>query len=76
MCVDSALTHDTPTPVDVGVPLITGKCICSGTIDFSLAASPANDSAIEITVYAWLDGTALTQSGATKTAGFTLNFNA
>ena len=30
-------THDTPTPVDVGVPLITGKCICSGTIDFSLA---------------------------------------
>ncbi|MBR5861732.1 MAG: restriction endonuclease subunit S [Bacteroidales bacterium] len=30
-------THDTPTPVDVGVPLITGKCIFSGTIDFSLA---------------------------------------
>lgn len=30
-------THDTPKPVDIGVPLITGKCISSGFIDFNAA---------------------------------------
>lgn len=27
-------THDTPKPVDVGVPLVTGRCISSGFVDF------------------------------------------
>lgn len=30
-------THDTPKPVEVGIPLITGRCISSGFIDFSVA---------------------------------------
>jgi len=30
-------THDTPKPVDVGVPLVTGKCISSGFVDFDAA---------------------------------------
>lgn len=30
-------THDTPKPVNEGVPLITGRCISSGFIDFSVA---------------------------------------
>lgn len=30
-------THDTPKPVDVGVPLVTGRCISSGFIDFDAA---------------------------------------
>ena len=30
-------THDTPKPVYAGVPLITGRCISSGFIDFSVA---------------------------------------
>lgn len=30
-------THDTPKPVDVGVPLVTGRCISLGFIDFSVA---------------------------------------
>ena len=30
-------THDTPKPVDVGVPLITGKCIENGIINFGVA---------------------------------------
>ena len=30
-------THDTPTPVEIGVPLVTGKCISSGRIDFTVA---------------------------------------
>lgn len=30
-------THDTPKPVDVGVPLVTGKCISSGFVDFNAA---------------------------------------
>ena len=32
-------THDTPKPVDDGVPLITGKCISNGFIDFNEAYS-------------------------------------
>ena len=27
-------THDTPKPVDIGVPLVTGRCISSGFVDF------------------------------------------
>ena len=30
-------THDTPKPVDVGVPLVTGRCISSGFVDFDAA---------------------------------------
>ena len=30
-------THDTPKPVDVGVPLVTGRCISSGFVDFNAA---------------------------------------
>jgi len=30
-------THDTPKPVDVGVPLVTGRCISSGFVDFDVA---------------------------------------
>lgn len=30
-------THDTPKPVDVGVPLVTGRCITSGFVDFDAA---------------------------------------
>ena len=30
-------THDTPKPVDVGVPLVTGRCISSGFVDFNVA---------------------------------------
>jgi len=30
-------THDTPKPVDDGVPLITGKCISNGFVDFDEA---------------------------------------
>lgn len=30
-------THDTPKPVNVGVPLITGRCISNGFVDFSVA---------------------------------------
>ena len=30
-------THDTPNPVDVGVPLVTGRCISSGFVDFDAA---------------------------------------
>lgn len=30
-------THDTPKPVDVGVPLVTGRCISSGVVDFDVA---------------------------------------
>lgn len=30
-------THDTPKPVDVGVPLVTGRCISSGFVDFDTA---------------------------------------
>ena len=30
-------THDTPKPVDVGVPLVTGRCISSGFVDFVAA---------------------------------------
>ena len=32
-------THDTPKPVDDGVPLITGKCISNGFIDYNEAYS-------------------------------------
>lgn len=30
-------THDTPKPVDIGVPLVTGKCISFGFVDFNAA---------------------------------------
>lgn len=30
-------THDTPKPVDIGIPLVTGKCISSGFVDFGVA---------------------------------------
>lgn len=30
-------THDTPKPVDVGVSLVTGRCISSGFVDFDAA---------------------------------------
>ncbi|WP_313524678.1 restriction endonuclease subunit S [Anaerotignum sp.] len=30
-------THDTPKPTDVGVPLVTGRCINSGFVDFNSA---------------------------------------
>lgn len=30
-------THDTPKPVDCGVPLVTGKCISNGFVDFNIA---------------------------------------
>lgn len=30
-------THDTPKPVELGVPLVTGKCISFGFIDFNVA---------------------------------------
>lgn len=30
-------THNTPKPVDVGVPLVTGRCISSGFVDFDAA---------------------------------------
>lgn len=30
-------THDTPKLVDVGVPLVTGRCISSGFVDFDAA---------------------------------------
>ena len=30
-------THDTPKPVDIGVPLVTGRCISSGFVDFDAA---------------------------------------
>ena len=30
-------THDTPKPVGVGVPLVTGKCISTGFVDFDVA---------------------------------------
>lgn len=30
-------THDTPKSVDVGVPLVTGRCISSGFVDFDAA---------------------------------------
>lgn len=30
-------THDTPKPVEEGIPLITGRCISKGFIDFSIA---------------------------------------
>lgn len=30
-------THDTPEPTDEGVPLITGRCIANGVIDFDAA---------------------------------------
>ena len=30
-------THDTPKPVDEGVPLVTGRCISNGFVDFSIA---------------------------------------
>lgn len=30
-------THDTPKPVEVGIPLITGRCISNGFIDFRVA---------------------------------------
>lgn len=30
-------THDTPKPVDVGVPLVTGRCISLGFVDFDAA---------------------------------------
>ena len=30
-------THDTPKPVEDGIPLITGKCISNGFIDFDVA---------------------------------------
>lgn len=30
-------THDTPKPVDVGVPPVTGRCISSGFVDFDAA---------------------------------------
>lgn len=30
-------THDTPKSVDVGVPLVTGRCISSGFVDFNAA---------------------------------------
>ena len=30
-------THDTPKPVDVGIPLVTGRCISSGFVDFDAA---------------------------------------
>ena len=32
-------THDTPKPVDNGVPLITGRCIKNGYVDFNAAYS-------------------------------------
>lgn len=36
-CYATDGTHDTPKPVDEGVPLITGRCISSGFIDFNAA---------------------------------------
>lgn len=30
-------THDTPKPVDIGIPLVTGKCISLGFVDFNAA---------------------------------------
>jgi len=30
-------THDTPKPIDEGVPLVTGRCISNGFVDFSIA---------------------------------------
>lgn len=42
-------THDTPKPVDVGVPLVTGRCISSGFVDFDVAynISEADHEGIE-----------------------------
>lgn len=45
-------------------------------IVITLATAGSTGSFAELTVYAWLDGTALGQEGATKTASFSFSFNA
>lgn len=35
-------THDTPKPVETGIPLVTGRCISNGFIDFNVAYNISN----------------------------------
>lgn len=37
VCYVTDGTHDTPKPVDVGIPLVTGRCISNGFVDFNAA---------------------------------------
>ena len=41
-------THDSPKQVEIGLPLVTGRCIVDGSIDFSQAYNISEEDVIKI----------------------------